>query len=496
MLQENYVNCMVNYRRFLFPGGLMAALLAIAIPFLPNELASDGLAAFIGRFHPLIVHFPIVLILLPLALEVLIYFGKNESLASYRPWMLAIAIVSGLGAVVAGYFLYATGGYEGEMVDNHLWGGVSVILLMLIASLFLWQNKKGHPIYYRLYLLALLIANGWLVYTGHLGGSLTHGETYLSEVFPFFRPSAPISQKPQEELLVYEDILQPVFEVKCISCHNKNKKKGGLIMTTLAALQEGGKSEKTPITPGDLAKSELFTRIALEETEDEHMPPSGKPQMSEHEIILLKWWIEKGADPEQKLGQLTENPEIAQAVEKLLPEIGRAQVIQLEKKEERDKLQKQVQPIAEKYGMVLVPDPDDSLHFSLSMKIPPSKITDNMLAEIQPYAEAFSRISLVSAEITDEGLYYLSRMPNLKTLILAGTCVKGEGLDYLTALPNLEVLNLSHTDISDEDVLKISQMPALKKVYLLDTRVGENLIFALDTFLENVEVKAEEGQLY
>ncbi|MEZ4774725.1 MAG: DUF2231 domain-containing protein [Bacteroidia bacterium] len=487
---------MVNFRRFLFAGGLMAALLAMAIPFLPHELPSEGLAAFIGRFHPLIVHFPIVLILLPLALEALIYFGKNESLTSYRPWMMAIAVASAIGAVLAGYFLYATGGYEGELVNDHLWGGVSVILLLLIASVFLRQNKEGTSIYYKLYVLFLLVANGWLIYTGHLGGSLTHGEDYLTEVFPFFRPEAPIVQKPQEELLVYQDILQPVFEVKCISCHNKNKKKGGLIMTSFAALQEGGKSEKTSVTPGDLTKSELFARITLAETEDEHMPPSGKPQMNESEVALLKWWIESGADPEQKLGELSQGSEIAMAVDKLLPEIGRVQVIQMEKKAERDKLQKKIQPIADAYGMILIPDPDDSLHFALSMKIPPSKISDNMLADIQPYAEAFSRISLVSAEVTDEGLYYLSRMPNLKTLILAGTCVKGEGLTYLTALSNLEILNLSHTDISDEDVLKISEMPALKKVFLLDTRVGENMIFALDAFLENVEVKAEEGQLY
>ncbi|MDX2245471.1 MAG: c-type cytochrome domain-containing protein [Bacteroidia bacterium] len=488
---------MVNFRRFLFPGGLISAILAVAIPFLPHDLPSEGLAAFIGRFHPLIVHFPIVLILIPLAMEGLIFFGKNDSLKTYRPWILALAVVSGLGAVLAGYFLYATGDYEGELVNNHLWGGVGVVILLLVAALLLRQSQDAsRQIFFRLYILGLVLANGWLIYTGHLGGSLTHGEDYLSEVFPFFKPTAPIVQKPREELLVYQDIIQPVFEVKCISCHNKNKKKGGLIMSTLEAIQEGGDSEKPLIVPGDPDKSELLARISLPESEDDHMPPAGKPQMTESEMTLLKWWIESGANSEQKLGTLTTGTEIALAVEKLLPEIGKAQVLQLEKKEERDKLRKKIQPIADKYGFVLVPDPDDSLHFSLSMKIPPEKITDNMLAELQPYAEAFSRISLVSAEITDEGLYYLGRMENLKTLILTGTCVKGEGLTWLMDLPNLETLNLSHTDVSDSDVLKLSQMPSLKTVYLLDTKVGENLIFALDTFLQNVEVKAEEGQLY
>ncbi|MEZ4830343.1 MAG: c-type cytochrome domain-containing protein [Bacteroidia bacterium] len=488
---------MLNIRRFLFTGGLIAAFLTVAIPFLPQNLDSGGMFAYLGRFHPLIVHFPIVLILLPLALELLIYLGKNQSLTAYRPWLLAIAAAAGLGAILPGYFLYATGGYEGELPQKHMWGAVIVLVLLLGGGLFLrMYNQTSNNWFFRLYLVLLVLSNGGLIYTGHLGGSLTHGEDYLTELFPFFRPTAPVDAKPREELLVYHDILQPVFEVKCISCHNKNKKKGGLIMTTLAQLQEGGKSEKAMFTAGEPDKSELWVRVALHEEEDGHMPPSGKPQMDESEMTLLKWWIESGADPEQTLGQLTDSPAIADAVDKLLPAIGRAQVIQLEKKEERDKLRARIQPIADKYGMILAPDPEDSLHFSLSMKIPPAKITDEILADIQPYAEAFSRISLVSAEVTDDGLYYLGRMPNLRVLILAGTCVKGEGLADLTVMPSLEVLNLSHTDVGDEDILRITEMPSLKKVFLLDTQVGENMIQALDLFLENVAVHAEEGQLY
>ena len=33
----------------------------------------------------------------------------------------------------------------------------------------------------------------------------------------------------------------------------------------------------------------------LPESDDEHMPPQGKPQLTPQELAILKWWVKEGA---------------------------------------------------------------------------------------------------------------------------------------------------------------------------------------------------------
>lgn len=470
--------------------------LTLLIPFLPANIAPLGLGAFLGRLHPLVVHFPIVLVLLPLVLEVVLVLGYEQ----YKPlriWLLAAGAGGALVAVWAGYFLYASGGYEGDLVNTHLWGGVGVaILISGLTAMVVWSGENLGGIQQKGYLGGLILVNLILVYTGHMGGSLTHGENFLTEAWPESMPTANVAQKPRGELFVYEDILHPVFEIKCISCHNQNKKKGGLVMASLADILQGGKSEKTLLVAKNSEQSELFHRVVLPVAEDDHMPPEGKPQMTEDEIAVLQWWIDQGAASEITLDSLQPGPEINAAIDQILPGIGAFQSRRLKSIAERNEMMKELQPVTKKLGLVTEIDPDDTLHLAVSMQIPPEKVTDDAIVKLLPYAGAITRLSLVSAEITDEGLYYLGKMSDLKRLTLAGTCIKGEGLNQLAQIPGLEVLNLSHTDVDDQSALVLMEYPALKAAYLFDTKVGENLILALDNYLEDAKIRGEEGPLY
>jgi hypothetical protein len=70
-----------------------------------------------------------------------------------------------------------------------------------------------------------------IIITGHLGGSLTHGSDFLTKGFSEKDSVAEKEIKPiadVQEANVYADIVQPIFESKCYSCHNKSKKKGKL----------------------------------------------------------------------------------------------------------------------------------------------------------------------------------------------------------------------------------------------------------------------------
>ena len=480
-----------NKKRLLIILSLLSIVLLI-LPFLPiPEETQTGFGVFLGRFHPILVHFPIVLILLPLLMEGIKRWKNWTFINQLMPLFMGMAVISASISAIAGFLLYGSGEYSGELVRNHLWAGIGVAIGMNLAWIvFEWKFEKA-------FLPSLIIVNLLLVYTGHLGGSLTHGEEYLTEYFPkFSSPKAPIEQKPLEELNVFNDIVMAVFDAKCLSCHNDRKTKGKLNMTSFEKLMAGGKSKKDMLDSLNPTSGELYNRIHLPEEHDDHMPPSGKPQLDETEKALIYWWLHSGGKSNQLLG--TNQPDsIQQALDNYLPQVAVRQQEQILQKEEREKLVKEMIPAMEKLGFVVEPDPEaDSMLFALSMKLPPAKITDETLINLLPYAHAFSKISLVSAEVTDDGLYTLGQMKALRHLVLAKTCIKGEGIPYLARLPKLEVLNLSETSIDDLAAFQLMDLPHLKRVYLFNSEVSANVIKALNDYIPEVEILNQEGEMY
>jgi hypothetical protein len=95
----------------------------------------------------------------------------------------------------------------------------------------------------------------------------------------------------------YQGEVLGVFNARCNSCHNADKKKGGLVLDNYAALMQGGSSGKV-VEPGDADNSRLYLLIAHEEKPE--MPPSS-PKLPDPELAVLRKWIEAGA-PENSGG--------------------------------------------------------------------------------------------------------------------------------------------------------------------------------------------------
>lgn len=473
-------------------GLLCILLLSLALTYSETGDNDAGMVDFLGRFHPLIVHFPIVLILLSLIGEGINRWKKEFVSKNLMDGLLLAAILSSLLSAFLGYFLFSSGEYAGELVENHLWGGIWLALLISATGIAHLFDK------FQLRFILLIASNLLLMYTGHLGGSLTHGENYLSEYFTQIHPEdAPVMQKSREELEVFSDLIIPLFQAKCLSCHNEHKAKGGLRMDTYAHLMAGGKSGKKMLDSLNTEAGELFTRIHLPVSAEEHMPPSGKAQLSEEELRLLTWWLESGAHEEERVGSQTLSPIIDQAIDKYLPRVAVLQATAIQKREANHEIAKELIPLAESLGFVIEPDAElDSFHYALSMKLPPETITDESLIELLPFSQVISRISLISSGVTDEGLYTLSRMAGLRKIVLAKTCVKGSGLPYLADIPNLEVLNLSDTFVDNLGAMELSKLKQVKEVYLLNSEVDLGMVEILNKFLPESQILMEEGPLY
>lgn len=259
------------------------------------------LIEFIGRLHPLFVHFPIGLLVGALLLELwrLSANGKGEAFRPGIHAMLHLGTATTLLSVLAGLFLANSGDYGGEQVVAHRNAGFLTAALAVGVSVLAW---KGVDL--RLYRLSLLACVGALTVAGHWGAELTHGKGFLTEGL-FESSDAPVVSNEFVQRVSSADSLstseldrlnlevRAIFAHSCYRCHGKDKVKGELAMHTQEAIMQGGESGPI-IVVGDADASELVRRIELPKSHDDVMPKKGK-LLNAQEIGLIRLWIDKGA---------------------------------------------------------------------------------------------------------------------------------------------------------------------------------------------------------
>ena len=88
------------------------------------------------------------------------------------------------------------------------------------------------------------------------------------------------------------DEVRGILEGKCLECHNPDKTKGKLLMTTREGFLKGGASGAALL--GVAAdQSELVKRLVLPKDHDDLMPPKGGP-LPAAEIDVLRRWVAEG----------------------------------------------------------------------------------------------------------------------------------------------------------------------------------------------------------
>lgn len=197
---------------------------------------------------------------------------------------------------VDGLFLAQEEGYTADALKWHKWFGVGVSFFTY--SLLVWHNQISKQ--KSAFNIAVIFNVILLTIAGHLGANITHGEDYVL---------APIRTKKvktiTEDMPIYAAAIQPVLEEKCYNCHNESKAKGKLIMTSVEQLLTGGKHGPAWLA-GNADSSHMMQRLYLPLEEKEHMPPQGKPQLTNEEIKLLHAWIQSGANVQQSLKDVKE----------------------------------------------------------------------------------------------------------------------------------------------------------------------------------------------
>jgi hypothetical protein len=150
--------------------------------------------------------------------------------------------------------------------------------------------------------------------TGHYGGNLTHGSTYLVEYAPQFLRSLaglPPRREPVESLAVADpflDLVGPMFQERCSSCHNDDKRQGELVLTSYEGLMRGGENGSVVVS-GRPNFSELFTRITRPPDDESFMPAEGKTPLTDAQVRIIEWWIAAGLPYETSMDQVELTPD-------------------------------------------------------------------------------------------------------------------------------------------------------------------------------------------
>ncbi|WKN31091.1 hypothetical protein PZB74_19255 [Porifericola rhodea] len=485
------------FLKFISGGAIVFSIILVTLPFwpAPDEAEVSSWLLFSGRLHPLVIHFPIVLLFILLLWEVLIVFKWFERQALFQFIIHIISILSSIAAVLIGFALYQSGGYSGSLMQNHLYMGLGVALGAIWAFvLFVNLVQQRADTSSKLYLGSLFITNLLVVFASHLGGSLTHGEDFLSEHFPIKTSSTDtLSQKPIEEMLVFEDVIQSALQSRCYSCHNENKTKGDYLMTRFSNLLEGGKSGKTAISPGSVEDSELLIRIHLPKNHDDHMPPEGKTSLSPEEITLLEQWISKGAPQGLKLSDIQLDTTFYTLLYRKAQQLQQEMLIRQQKNMELDGL---IRLVAYEEQQFVLEKDRNSNGLVLSMHFPPESFDDNTLADLQMIFPHLHKVSLAASSVSDDALYHLGQMDKLSELHLQNTQIRGSGLTQLQKLENLELLDLSGSQIDDAGLLHVVKIKNLKHLYLYETAVSPAVCDALAKNNPELEVHLERGTFF
>ncbi|MBS0000842.1 MAG: chitobiase/beta-hexosaminidase C-terminal domain-containing protein [Cyclobacteriaceae bacterium] len=426
------------------------SIILIFLTFFENYLQIPELLLFFGRLHPLILHFPIVLVLL----TVINSFTKNKH---HQQVLLPVTVLVTLVTAISGFLLSEENATKGDLLSSHQWMGSGVAIMAAI-----WYGIDGLKLNNRAFSLFIRISTVMLIIiTGHYGGMVTHGRDFLA----WNRGKTEITVNVPEDPAVFEHLILPVFETKCISCHNEDKSKGGLVLENFATLLKGGKSGPS-VKPGEPGQGEMMRRIQLPLSDEDHMPPPDHKQLDDSEISLLEGWIARGslenmrasavdaADPYHATLQAFLAVD-THTIWQDLPEIDESVIEELS---------------SDYYTLRRMAENSNGLSV---MVLPHQEYTTHRLSHLQPVIENIVELDLSFLPLNEEEINFISRCKSLEGLEIDFTPVDDEKFNRLEDLGNLRILKAQGSRLTGKSLEKILNFKNLEKLFLWDTGIAE-----------------------
>lgn len=454
----------LKWRELFFNGCIALNSLLLFLLIFDPYLRVPAYMQVLGRAHPLMLHFPIVLLLAAFLLEWLLRSPRQRPLLPIADTLLLAAAFTTVVTALMGLLLSKEEGYDSDALYMHKWMGAACSFLSI--GWYAFRSRiRGHS--------GALIATGFsccmvLLIAGHKGAAITHGNDFLL---------APVISKttgpavPLQTAVIYTHLIQPILENKCMGCHNRNKAKGELIMETTQLLLRGGKNGKLwDTTAADLGL--LMQRIHLPPDSKEHMPPKGKPQLTEEETSLLYLWIKDGASFTKKVVDLPGGDSLRMLASSFFKNDDEEEAYDFAAADEQlitglNTEYRVITPLAQGSPALAV-DFYGTAAFKAAQLKDLEKIKNNIVS-----------LQLSRMPVTDEDLKTIGAFRNLRTLNLSFTAIKGNGLRYLSGLQHLRQLSLSGTGVQPAQLHVLAPIKTLHTVQIWNTSLTTNDLAAL-----------------
>lgn len=473
-----------------------------------QPVADERWWRFLGRLHPLIVHFPIGLALAAAVVEFVNIIRRRREAS---PFAFTATGFAAIAACLAAWFGWLNADFEGATPDNtlflHRWLGVLAAVGLVVVFLVGMVGRDGSRLKafngYRwgLIVCAVLVGLG-----SHFGGAMVYGDGYLTKVLFSSRtmklaatnatttiPPEPAAGEPTSDsredsrsssesegpqgvpiddasvkIASFTADVLPILEDRCVECHGPNKVKGGLRLDTAAEVFAGDADFWTVI-PGQPADSLLLQRVVLPADDPDVMPPKGD-LLTPEQIETIRSWIAAGAphagslvSSESAEPAKTESVTQAVASDVATPApAGPAASVKA--------IQSAVDSLRTRNVLVgPISQSDTDFEINASLVKPP--FSDEDLALLDGLQPVLVWANLARTGLTDRGIAPLGEFTRITKLRLDNTELGDGAVDALLALPSLEWLNMYGTKLTDEGLARLAAHPGLTRLYCTDSDV-------------------------
>ena len=439
---------------------LLFALLITAIAKVGNLNETPKVVLTFGRFHLLLLHLPIGALLITFFLDIVGRLKKNYP-SQIIKYALGFTVFFAIITCVLGYFLSLQGGYGERVLNIHFWTAIiTAILTGVLFILSIMVSKKAKKMVFPFFVITIISIS----ITGHYGSILTHGENFLTEYVSV--PEKLESIEVVDSLKFYENVIAKILDDKCIQCHNATKTKGGLSLISKELILKGGETGDVVVI-GNANESLLYNQLLLPESDKKHMPPKGKPQLTSDEKLLIKHWIDRGADFEAYVGALSKNDTLKNILKKFLvfdtAPIAQASVNDIT----------QVRDAGFMVNEMGIGAPE------LSVKYIKKEIKKSDFKKLARLKDQIVELDLSSTNLSDEMTGIINKLENLKMLRLDNTNISDKTLQNITNLKQLETLNLFSTSVTNNGLETLLESIKPQHIYCWKSNVEKEIAMQL-----------------
>ena len=136
---------------------------------------------FLGRFHVLVLHLPIGIVLLAIVSELAARLPRWNQVDAAANFLWRLGSVTAVLTVVLGMLHAGEGGFnEADLAAHRIWGIAFAVVTIVVTAL----RGIAESLYRTVQPVVAVLMLVLMTMTGHYGGNLTHGATYLLEYSP------------------------------------------------------------------------------------------------------------------------------------------------------------------------------------------------------------------------------------------------------------------------------------------------------------------------